>query len=304
MKLHWLEQPAPAPLGQALERFEAQFRYPLGPQASFSISHGRDYIHFFAAIGAATVLVAEDQGEVLATLAAVLRPLRLPGGRVEPVAYLADLKMSPAARGSTLLGRVLTAMRDRLSQPSGGRAYGVVMEGTGATPLDYTGRLGIPRFARLASLMILRLDTRGPTVQPGPPSDRMEQVGFVPLGGRPELRSEMTPLPLSNEGASGLLEDTRRGKRLLIGPGQEMRAAHLSRLAWRDPSQAARLIEQAAGCCADAGVPTLFVCMPAGRVGEILPRLEGRELLQAPATVYGCGLDCEGEDWWVDSAEI
>ena len=296
MNVHYLRSTAPPELGAALEEFEAQFRYPLGPESSFSISHGRDYITFFSAIGDATVLVAEREGKVLATIACVLRPLRFPSGVEQTVVYLADLKLAPSARGGIVLARLFKALDHYLDVRMG---YGIVMDGTGSTPLDYTGRGPFPAFTRVGVITVLKLSSVEGEWSGG--SGDVRGSGFRPFGGRPELRSEMEPIALVSPGASGLVEDTRRGKRLLVSPGEEIRAAHLSRFAYRTPAEGAGLIRQACHCCWERGVPNLFVALGSR---EVVPFLEGLSYQVAPATVYGCGLPEETGEWWGDSAEI
>jgi hypothetical protein len=302
LTIHQLRSAPPDWLGQALEKFEAQFRYPLGPNASFAVSHGRDYLPFFAAIGEATVLVAEHEGRVLATVAAVLRPLRGPDGCVHTTAYLADLKVAPVARGGTVLARVFLALRELLTVNS---AYGIVMDGTGATPLSYTGRFGIPAFVPVGKLAIFCI-----SVSPEAPilaaveSDRLrEPAGYLPRGGTPQIRSERIPTALASDEASGLLEDTRLGKRLMRGANDEMRAAHLSRLVWQRPGDAADVVRQAVGLCAREGVPTLFSSVPQSVAPSLERELDDLRFELAPATVFGCGL-APDQPWWVDSAEI
>jgi len=303
MKLHTLlESPAPE-LGAALEQFEKQFTYPLGPSASFSISHGRDYTTFFRAIGEATVLVAEEEGRVLATLAAILRPLRFPDGRIEKVAYLADLKMDRNVRHK--LPPFLMAMTQSMKSLAS-CGYAVVMDGTRSTPNYYTGRSGIPAFQPVAQLTVLTLTTRDfPQRDCGEPwQERRPLDAFVPLDGQPGVRSEMVPQSLGFQGACGLLEDTRLGKRLLRNGQEEMRAAHLSRFSYRHETAAAGLLEQASLRCFRAGIPTLFACLPQGAATRLLPHMAHFTLTPAPATVFACGFETTGSDWWVDSAEI
>ena len=73
MKIHSFRETPPEWLGLALERFEHQFQYPLGSGETFRISHGREYLPFFAAMGTATLLVAEQAGAVMGTLVRVER---------------------------------------------------------------------------------------------------------------------------------------------------------------------------------------------------------------------------------------
>jgi len=114
----------------------------------------------------------------------------------------------------------------------------------------------------------------------------------------------MPPQFLGIQGASGLLEDTRLGKRLLRNGQEEMRAAHLSRISYTDGKAAARLLKQASLRCRQAGIPTLFACLPQSAAARLLPHLADFTITPAPATVFGCGFEDTAADWWVDSAEI
>lgn len=302
-RLHFLRQPPPPELAHSLLEFEQQFTYPLGANHSFSISHGPDYVTFFQAIGNATVLVIEEEGRVLGTLAAVVRPVLFPGGRKETVAYLADLKLGREVRHR--LTRYLLAMSEHLSVPSG-CGYAVVMDGTRSTPDRYTGRWGVPSFQPQAKVTVLTLQTRAGSAREGPdaPAAGTPEQAVVPLAGQPKLRSELIPHQLCWGSARGLLEDTRRGKRLLHDDGREMRAAHISGFRYQDEREAAALLEQAAYECAAQGIPTLFVCIPEERAQRLLPHLRGFPVNPAPATVYAVGFPPGWTEWWVDSAEI
>ncbi len=315
MNVHVLTDAPPPWLADALAAFEAQFQYPLGRDASFSISHGREYVTFFAAMGDATVLVVERDGRVLATFATVLRPVRFPDGSQRPAAYLADLKLCPSARGGLALARIFRAMRDHVGDRTAGFGFGVVMDGTGVTPADYSGRLGFPAFTPVARLTLLRIATNR-AVADAPinevtPADldaaweRLAPRGFVPLGGDSSMRSLQSPVSLVTDdlSACGRVEDTRRGKRLLLASGEELRSAHLSRFAFATPRDGVRLIRQALSFCARHGVPALFVGLPRDTAPAFLPLLSDLEIAQANATVHACGHDSSG-DWWVDTAEI
>ncbi len=308
MKLQTFHAPPPVSLGIALEEFEAQFRYPLGPDTTFSISHGRDYITFFTAMGDATLIVAEHHGRVLGTLSAAIRSLQFPDGSTQRVAYLGDLKIAPSARGSTVLGRILQAMHAHLAEASGGRAYGVVMDGTGRTPPSYTGRLAVPPFAPIAKLNILRIPTPlAPPLSEFPreeSSQRFSINGISSAGGNSSLRSEMQPQHLAVRSAYGRLEDTRLAKRLLISPTEELRAAHLSRFTFSDVNDGANLLRQAAHRCAELGIPTLFTAVPPSVTASLLSALGEPEIRVASATIFGCGFGNLAVDWWLDTAEI
>lgn len=307
-KIHFFRQPPPPALGQALAEFEQQFTYPLGANDSFSISHGSDYVTFFQAIGETVLLVVEDQGRVLGTLAAVIRPLQLPDGQVQRVAYLADLKLVREVRFQ--LRSYLLAMNKYLTVPSN-CGYAVVMDGTRSTPDRYTGR-SIPTFQPQAKVTVLTLQTHAGAERDCEITEaRLNQrwtesppAGLVTLGGRSQLRSERQPQALEWGSACGLLEDTRRGKRLLHTDGSEMRAAHLSRFLFENERDGANLLEQAARRCAREGVPVLFACLPESAAQRLLPHLRQFQVLPAPATVYGVGFPPDWTEWWVDSAEI
>ncbi len=318
MNLHVFKNPPPPALGIALEEFETQFRYPLGTEGSFSISHGRDYIAFFSAIGEPTLLVAEHHGCVLGTLSAAIRTVRFPDASERATAYLGDLKVAPTARGGVVLGRMFQAMHELLIGPSGGRAYGVVMDGTGRIPPNYTGRLGVPVFAPIGGVVILKVSTHAMEATVGDPlceltAGESAQVhaslaprGFIPIDGNPLLRSSIGSIELATcDGrACGRLEDTRLAKRLLVSPNDEIRAAHLSRFAFATVSDGAQLLLGAAARCAAMDIPTLFAAVPAAVAPSLAAALSSPALQEIRATVFGCGFGDEAADWWVDTAEI
>jgi len=311
-----LMEPPAEWLGEALARFELQFRYPLGPTRSFRISHGRDYLAFFKAIGEARLFVVERRGTVLGTLAAVRRAVRSPGGETRRVAYLCDLKVAPHARGGRTLLHLMNAVRARLDVPCSGLAYAVVMDGTARTPVAYTGQLNLPAFEKLDELMVLRIPTEGAgtsddrvhaTSASSVQSihDRLTRGQFVPLGGVPATRSQVGPayLELTDGCACGILEDTRRGKRLFDDAGDEMLSAHLSRFAYANTSDAARFLVRVLGLAKEAGFPALFTAIPLRDAAKILDCLGVADTLLAPATVYGCSFR-ERAAWRIDTSEI
>ena len=303
-------------LGEALARFELQFRYPLGPTRSFRISHGRDYTTFFQAIGEARIFVGERRGTVLGTLAAIARVVRFPSGETRLVAYLCDLKVAPHARGGRTLLHLMNAVRDRIAGPCCGLAYAVVMDGTARTPATYTGQLSLPAFEKLEQLMVLRIPTQGARecdgrVQTTNAStvqsirDRLTEGQFVPLGGVPAARSQAEPtyLAMADGCACGVLEDTRRGKRLFDDAGDEMLSAHLSRFAYANVSDAAEFLGSARGLARAAGFPALFTAIPLCDATKLVERLGVADTLLAPATVFGCGFQ-QKAGWIIDTSEI
>lgn len=315
MNVHTLAAPPLPELALALERFEEQFRYPLGPGRFFRIAHGEDYPRFFRAMGEGICFVAERRGRVLGVIGAALRRLTLPGGEERRVVYLGDLKIDPSVRG----GRTLLQLAEAVRQWAAARAeaaFAVIMDGTPATPDHYTGRLGLPLFYELGKIMVLRLPTS--QILPDPEERwmttavrgescylRLSAGRYACPGGNPAERSGTEPLWLLEPGGSacGRLEDTSRAKRLITDDGLEMRSAHLSCFAYRDPQAAVELLRVALRHTADRGLPALFVAIAAGEAGELCRQLEGIEVVLAPATIYGAGLQ-PGPIWNINTAEI
>jgi len=110
-------------------------------------------------------------------------------------------------------------------------------------------------------------------------------------------------LVLSNGMACGILEDTRRGKRLYDQSGQEMLSAHLSSFAYATPLDAAEFLKGAAVLATRYGLGALFCSVPASLAPGLLSRLPDVDVVAAGAHVYGIGLRA-GIDWWPDTAEI
>ena len=307
---------APSPdLARALEQFEGQFRYPLGAHRFFRIMHGPDYPRFFRAMGEGICFVAEKDERILGVMGAAIRPLAMPDGTERDVVYLGDVKTAPAARG----GRTLLRLAEAVRAWAGTRvesAYAVVMDGTTATPVRYTGRLGIPLFSEVGKVMVLHFDSAGFTDNPDPRwlatremggacYDRLSGGSYACRGGDPSERSEMTPLWLMapDERACGRLEDTRRAKRLMVDDGAEMRSAHLSCFAYAEPISGAGLLRMALRQAARHGFPGLFVSVPAGKAPALREALNDEKLTVAPATVFGACLE-SWDSWMMNSAEI
>jgi hypothetical protein len=313
MKMHRFTEEIPAGIGRALAAFEQEFSYPLGPLQRFRISHGEDYLPFFRAIGRPVLLAAEQHGKVTGVIARVDRGLewRREGvGEVFAAHYLCDLKVAPAARGSRTLARLIAATKHEIEASESQACYGVVMDGTGRLPTDYTGRLGVPRFDKLGEIVIVRIFPGGTMATRCrvisrtdfmKVRDRLARPGFVATGGESRHRSWMSPLPLVTPAgdACGLLEDTRRGKRLFLDAGGELISAHLSGFAYATPAAGAHLL---AAALVRAQGP-FFVALPRRQWETLRPMMGGLDFTTASATVYGHGLEA-GHDWWVDTAEI
>jgi hypothetical protein len=316
MTLHAL-QDAPSPeLARALAEFEKQFTYPLGPGRTFRISHGEDYPRFFRAMGEAVCFVAEDKGRVLGALGVAVRRLLLPDGSELRVAYIGDLKVDPAARkGLTFLQMAWAAQAWIGARATAG--YGVVMDGTAVSPASYTGRFGIPGARVLGKVVVWQFPCRETGRKTGAERflangpivlecyRRLSQGRYASAGGTPAERSEMPPTWLLHPDgvACGLVEDTRRAKRLLADDGTELRSGHLSFFAYKAPQAAAELIQAAIRQAARWGHPALFVSVAEPDATELEAALGPIDKVIAPATVYGGLLD-DGIAWNINSSEI
>lgn len=306
----------------ALEQFEREFSYPLGKAGRFRISHGQDYSAFFRAMGEASLLMARKEGRVLGMLATVMRKLWMRAGSGGPVSreahLLCDLKVIPESRGSTVLASLIRAAKQRIEASRSHACYCVVMEGTAKSPLDYTGRLGIPKFGKLAEIMVLRVPVRYPAIrrEAGQVSlsearevrDRLSPRGILFDGSEHRLRSRMEPVPLKTPDnmACGIVEDTLSAKRLFEESGREMLSAHVSGFAFATPSDGAALLNQAQMVAAAVGFSAIFAAVPRRLAAPLVAALSGQglgEAVPAPAEVYGYDFPA-GLDWWLDTAEI
>lgn len=282
----------------ALAAFEREFRYPLGPKDSFSISHGDDYTRFFRSMGDAHIYLAKVGEKIVGSLAVVGRSVPLADGTFVPTAYLCDVKVLKRFRGRTVLGRLaLTARKDILAAGYQA-AFSVVM--SGSLPSDQvTGRLQIPQFTELGKLMILRLDTSAP-IPHFPIVKIPKRHQLRPQGGEAAMSSDISPQWIAVDGARGRLLDTRRGKRLWSSDGSEMISAHLSDIDFETSESLADLLRAACESAAAAMCPALFLSLPA----EIWDRsgMIAGNVTVAEATVFGTGLPAG--DWRVNTAEI
>lgn len=315
MKLHRFTDEVSAETGRALAEFEREFSYPLGPSERFRISHGEDYLPFFRAIGEPVLLAMEEAGKIVGGIARVRRRLELrrdEGAVVEEsmAHYLCDLKVAAAARGTRVLAQLIGKTKREIEASDSRACYCVVMAGTGRLPTDYTGRLGVPRFEKVGEIVILRISPGGPFVKRcrvismkdfAVERGRLARAGYTATGGESEYRSWMSPLPLVTPSgdACGMLEDTRRGKRLWLESGGELVSAHLSGFAYSTPAAGAELL---AAAVVRAQGP-FFVALPVREMKVMRPLLDGLDFTEAEAIVYGHDLEA-GHDWWVDTAEI
>lgn len=316
MNVRRLDAETDVGLAAALNAFESGFSYPLGARQRFSIDHGADYTRFFRAMGNAQCFVAEREGAIAGVLAAAVRSVVQPDGTAREACYLGDLKIARDARGRRVLlhlARSAMAWMPRSVEA----AYAVVMGGTEATPDGYTGRAGLPVLRSLSHITIARFETVAAAEGASPASivqtsaesaraclRRFSLGRYCTPPGDASQRSAMTPVWLMhcNGRATGLLEDTRLAKRLVLDDGTELTSAHLSGFAYSDPASGAVLVEGALARAHALGFPALFVAVPAAHLDALLSAL-GRPASLAPATVFGHGF-APGIDWNINTAEI
>jgi len=312
-----LTGPPDALLSEALQRFERQFSYPLGSDRRFCIDHRGDDRRFFQALGEAVLAVQTEGGTVAGLVGAALRTLVAPGGQERQVLYVGDLKISLEARGGRTLLRLIRLIQD-WATPRAQAAYAIVMDGTAATPADYTGRLGVPAFRAVAQSTLLWLRTDRPL--PHVP-DAVAVGAIEPDAGRAllsslaaghhhavgvdsALRSALAPRWVCTPDGRGcaVLEDTRTAKRLVDLGGAEMRSAHLTCCA-RDALTARELIGHGLSIAGELGYEMLFVAVAGSDVPLHQATFAQQLLALAPLTVYAAGEWAPGP-WLISSADI
>jgi hypothetical protein len=315
MIVHELRDAPPPKLAQALDQFEEQFQYPLGPGQSFRIIHGEDYPRFFRAMGEGICFVAEKEGRVVGVIGAAVRRLTLPTGENQSAVYFGDVKIDPTVRGGKTLLRLARAVQNWIGTEVTA-AFAVVMDGTTVSPTRYTGRLGIPLFSELGKIAVLRFSTPGSKTISDEKWQTNEEQGaacylqlcpgkYACPGGDSALRSETEPVWLMEPTgrASGRLEDTRRAKRLIADDGIEMQSAHLSCFEYGDRNAGINLLQIALQIAADRKFPHLFVAVPVQETDFFIQSLKETEPVVATATVFGTGLP-SGPTWNINTAEI
>ncbi|MFO1000643.1 MAG: hypothetical protein U0936_09900 [Planctomycetaceae bacterium] len=324
MNVRALIHPPEKAVAEALTEFERQFEYPLGPNDTFSISHGPEYLPFFMAMGAATLLFAEHQGHVVGTMVLIRRQLEIGVSgttdersetRTCEAHYICDLKISPAARSTSAFAHLMKAAADIVRPFESHACYSVVMAGTSSLPDLYTGRLGIPRFEAVDEIAIVRFvsaasDDASRVMDAAPDqhksiSERLPLEGIQAVSKDPTLRSIISIQRFGHKDgtAVAILEDTRKGKRLTQNGGGELLSSHLSGLRWSIPQAASDVIRYAFQRSLALGFPAMFCAVPWNVWKQLEPTLDGLKYQLTSAMVYGYAVP-EGLDWWIDTSEI
>jgi hypothetical protein len=297
MKLIELSAPSDPEYSERLAAFERQFDYPLEEDQTFSIDHGPDYTAFFRAMGQAHSWILEADEIVVASLSAVVRVMDLQGHE-RRVAYIGDLKLHPSHQSRRVLFGLARGLQPLLERTAD-LAYGIVMDGTRVTPDAYTGRLGIAPFRPVASVHILRFDTlafdgahdgivaSACDAETGYAlySDLSAGVGLEASDSR--LRSVMTPQWFaSSETACGMVEDTRRAKRLYLRDGAELKSAHLSNFRFKVAASGRAVLEAALYHARQNGFSGMFVALSPIQRQLIGTALEGLAYSETKAQLY------------------
>jgi hypothetical protein len=117
-------------------------------------------------------------------------------------------------------------------------------------------------------------------------------------------RSQIRPVWLMNPDGSacGMLEDTRKAKRLINDDGSELMSGHFSYFAFKNAAAGAELLRKALGLLATLGLPALFIAVWQPDSEPLCNILTDVHILPAVATVFGTGL-IPGL-WNINSAEI
>lgn len=293
------------PWGNKLREFERQFWYPLGSNRKFRIEHPSNYTAFFEAIGKATCFLAVEDETVIGVLSVAIRDSRgINNSTDSRVAYIADIKITPERQGSGVLGKLISRVFEWLSEIKITSAYSVVMDGTAKTPDLYTGRNGIPEFKRKGRVVLLNLPTKESVehYQHEIAIDFLPNTDDATVSLRPFWvnrnlvpRSVVRPsriLDVSN-GVQGMLEDTRRSKRLYDEKGNEIMFAHLSYFYYHEPEQMLPVIRTAIEQAHSLGFTDLLVSVPYSQVRTFMDSLVSLINQTFTATIYGTGFDTD-----------
>ncbi|MCY3885087.1 MAG: hypothetical protein OXG24_09275 [Gammaproteobacteria bacterium] len=306
---------------ERLQEFERQFNYPLNANQRFRIEHSFEYERFFRAMGSPVTVVAEKNGNILGVLSATVRTLSLSETECENWLYIGDVKIDEASRSRHVLERLFIATQSWVGTKCS-KGYAVVMDGTGVTPHMYTGRVGIPTFRAQQSVKLFafatkslkRVATEQEVVKtPDDSPQKYKHVGslrerhLAPNWSSTVFshRSCMNPVWLSvpRTGCVGLLEDTRRAKRLYDSKSHELLYAHLSNLQYNSINDIVPIIFEAGNLAYTNGNTDLLVAVPARESNRLKEFVDRTEHDVFSSTVYATE-KTEGYDLPISSSEI
>ena len=300
MKLYQLNEKPDAPLSKALQTFEREFQYPLGENATFTISHGDDYANFYRSMGEATCFLLKKREEIIGSFCYALRSMvKKENNRKKRIAYLGDLKILPSYKNTRAYYLLAKNMLSILSGKVDS-AIGVVMKGTQKVPTQYTGKLNIPYFNPIEEISILQIKTE--KQYPAHPvetttaedfliayTNNCSQDYFLPSD--PDARSALQPqwLVTGDQSACGLLEDTLHAKRLFDQNLNEIVSAHLSYFSFKEHTAAITLIKHALSISYSNHYPNLFLALNYDDFKRLQPHLSELHYTVSKATIFGAG---------------
>jgi hypothetical protein len=305
-------------LQQAIDEFEASFRSPLSPERWFRMSYVPERTAFIRSLGDEFVcVVAEMEGRVMGIMEVALVRLHTPEGGECLATYVADVKLRPEARRSISTARLI--QRASTWRPHVPLGFSIVLNETSLKPSDYSGRLGIPSMAPVASLAIVRMPTlpdAGTCDGDGRfVSDRESAVKcyrtltrgrYAAVVRSPLERSEAKPGWFVHPGgqACGRFEDRRKVRRMIADDGSEKTPAYLSCFAFNDPDAAIDILSVAQRYASSQGFSALRVCM-AERDLHAIQRIVGPKAIRGMgATIYATEACSTGVEWNVNAAEV
>jgi hypothetical protein len=300
MKIYELSRDLSKSVQSNLSDFEQQFVYPLGPHSTFRIEHGPDYTAFYRAIGEPITVAAEIDGKIVGVISIAIRNISI-DGRASRYAYIGDLKIHPTFQSGAVLFKLARFLQPLLLAKSVDFAYGVVMDGTSRAPASYSGRVGIPLFKNVGKVHILRITTSSIKANQAAVTADVDVNAYRRLnaGGtlldiaNAGLRSEISPKWLEAGGtACGLVEDTRRAKRLYLSDGSELLSAHLSYFSFCDATSALSLLNQAVNWAFEKDFPAMFVGLSPMQKHLLEPVLGHFKCEESMATIYATNDIC------------
>jgi len=316
MRIQPVESLVAPDLVKAIDSFEKEFSYPLGAANRFRISHGETYSVFFQSIGESQSLIVEHDGIVCGAIGAALRTIFTPHGGTIKAAYIGDFKVSEKVRSSGVAYRLLKETQNWVLSATN---YGfcIVMNGTSSSPLNYTGRLGITKFEFLGEVSILRIAIENFIGSQSCLVSRHKDASLLykslvagrwsMLGGIPTLRSAVQPqwFVSHNNSACGLIEDTRKTKKLFTLSNEEIVSAHLSNFAYLNPSSGAEIIRRGIEYAAQFGFKSIFVAVTPDDAPIFRKILCSYQITQTQASIFGnLPSVISTRQWAVNTSEI
>jgi hypothetical protein len=317
MRIHAIDSLINPALAEAIDSFEKEFSYPLGPTNHFRISHAQNHSGFFQSMGKSQSLIVERDGIVYGAIGAALRTIYTPHGSSIKAAYIGDFKVSEQARGSSAAYRLLKETQQWILSATN---YGfcIVMNGTANSPLKYTGRLGITKFELLGEVSILRISIKHVMDNKSWLVNQCNDASLLYknliagrwsiLSGVATMRSALQPqwFVSHNNSACGLVEDTRKTKKLFTLSNEEILSAHLSSFAYLSPFSGAEIIQMAMKYASQFGYKSIFVAVSVNDAPIFHKILSSYEITEAQASIFGNlpGSIISTRQWVVNTAEI